>query len=103
MTDFHESKTVSVRKQHVCECCGCFIEPGERAVRQAGVWEGDFYHRVMHPVCWEIWWQDASDDGELNNWRDSLYYWLCRNLGDDEGTECFQASVHFARESRRAA
>ncbi len=49
MCEFLSHETVTARKQHSCSWCGQKIEPSDRYVRQAVVFEGDMCMNKFHP------------------------------------------------------
>lgn len=51
MTFASESAVRSVRKRHVCDGCGKFIDIGQPATRWAGLTDGDFGTAIYHPDC----------------------------------------------------
>lgn len=66
---FHSDHLVlSVQKPKRCDYCGQWCKAGNPAVRQTGVWEGDFYSVLMHSECWRAW-----------------RYWWRLNPGEEEG------------------
>lgn len=44
----------TARKEHVCEFCGCKIQPGQRYVRQTNVYDRIVYDFVTHRECEEV-------------------------------------------------
>ncbi len=81
---FHNKRVVG-RKTHQCDACGHTIEPGWFSIVEAGVYQGEFFHRRTHPICHEIWFQSHQDE-ELGDFWDCLDNWLSSNLdyGDFE-------------------
>ena len=52
MGDFSvESYVKSTRKERRCGSCRYSIPIGSPALRISGVWEGEFYSQVIHPIC----------------------------------------------------
>lgn len=95
MNWFADDKTVNVRKRQVCEACGSAIDPGETALYQRGRYEGDFFARYVHPICWEIWTSDVSSlDPELGDYWDALFWWLEGHLGHEEAELCCRAAPY---------
>lgn len=93
MSDFHDSTLHrKCRKNHRCEACDGPITKGEPLVRQRGQFEGSFYHRVLHPICADIWAEGVDDDGYLPDFWDALCAWLEKQgLSEEEVGACFQA------------
>lgn len=52
--DFSTTDTMKARKPHRCYECGDAIQPGDRYVRVAGKWEGDFatFTRCLTCSAW---------------------------------------------------
>jgi hypothetical protein len=51
---FHSKKVVTARTPKRCQETGLPIRPGDKYVRMAGVWEGDFYSCTMLPEVAEV-------------------------------------------------
>lgn len=54
MSEFNEVRKPIARKRHVCDVCFRSIPAGQRYVRNAGKWDGEFYSVAMHDACAEI-------------------------------------------------
>lgn len=57
MSDFHSHTKLIGRKEHQCEGCGCAIHKGEKHLKVAQVFDGDFHAYRLHLDC-----QQAVDD-----------------------------------------
>lgn len=49
-----EEKPVTARAWHLCDGCGCLIEPGQPYLRHANLFEGEFSREAMCFACWFI-------------------------------------------------
>lgn len=52
---FHSDTKTKARKHHTCGMCGRTIPKGTTYLRQAGVYDGDFYSNKAHEDCAEMW------------------------------------------------
>jgi len=59
-----EREVKATRKPHRCEWCPEKIEVGQRAIKRAYIWEGEFHHGYLHPECWDaLCRSDFTEDG----------------------------------------
>lgn len=63
MTTFHCATKVRARKPHRCYCCRGPIPKGDKYVREAGVYEGDFYSLKMHEGCSDLATRVSDEEG----------------------------------------
>jgi len=66
MLEFLDTRKVTARKEHECECCGKTIVKGEIYERETGKFDGEFFTRAWCVDC------------------DRIITWWCANCADDE-------------------
>ena len=90
MLDFHNQRTLTARKSHICSLCGQEISVGEKYERWTGKWCGDFYNQYFHLFCANLVEEYTISFGEewsfdwIHNW---LYDECCRNCSRKEDCE----------------
>ena len=83
----------TARKEHICQFCGCKIQPGQKYERQTNVFEGQIYDFVNHEECSDVahelsMYDDCDDcglDGET--FREELDEYVHANHYDDEADD----------------
>lgn len=91
MPDFHNQRTSTARKSHICSLCGQEISKGEHYARWAGKWCGDFYNQYFHLSCCDLVQEYAISFGEEEWSADWIHDWLydecCRSCSSKEDCE----------------
>ena len=83
----------TARKEHICEFCGCKIQPGQKYERQTNVYDGivdDFItHEECAKVAHELRMYDDCDDCGLDGetFREELNEYVHANHYDDEADD----------------
>lgn len=102
MGNFHTATVRTARKAHRCFHCGGEIAKGEKYVRNAGVFYGDFYNSASHEVCDQF--ATETYDGEGISEGDLVEIAHCyAELGDSESKRDFVARAYEAWKGERAA
>lgn len=51
MSDFHNQRTSTARKSHICILCGQEIPVGEKYKRSTGKWSSDWIYDWLYDEC----------------------------------------------------
>ena len=51
--EFYIYKEHKARKEHECEMCGQIIKVGEEYSEEIGKYEGEFFSRKLHIICYD--------------------------------------------------
>lgn len=82
----------TARKEHICQHCGCKIQPGQRYYRQTNIYEGRIYDFITHEECSEVaseldmyYYCDDGLDGDT--FREEISQYVYDNHYDDEADD----------------
>jgi len=85
-----ETRVARARKPHRCDYCGMTIPKGAAAVKEAGVWDGDFYSAIGHEDCVAFWNEAYTTYAD----RDGMMAWdLLEAIGGEESDDFFLAEI----------
>ena len=88
MSNFHDQRTSTARKSHICSLCGQEIPVGEKYERWTGKWCGDFYNQHFHLSYCDILQEYAISSGEEEWSADCMHDWLydecCRSCRKED-------------------
>lgn len=83
------------KKEHICEFCGCKIQPGQRYVRQTNVYDRIVYDFVTHRECEEVahelrMYDDCDDEGlDGDSFRENLNAYVYANHYDEHTDDVY--------------
>ena len=76
MMEFYKQRVYKAKQSHTCEMCGRAIEAGEEYSKEVGKFYGDFFERVMHLNCFEMFTIILDEMGEYEfSWDDFPDWW----------------------------
>ncbi|MDC2233531.1 hypothetical protein [Bacteroides thetaiotaomicron] len=85
----------TAQKEHICEFCGCKIQPGQKYVRQTNVYDGIVYDFVTHRECKEVahelrMYDDCDDEGlDGESFRENLNAYVYANHYDEHTDDVY--------------
>lgn len=91
MSDFHNVKTYTAKKPHLCELCGQQINIGEKYINWVGKWCRDFYNDYFHLLCCDFVEEYVIEYNEEEWSTDQIHDWLydecCRKCTEVDDCE----------------
>jgi hypothetical protein len=85
----------TARKEHICDFCGCKIQPGQKYVRQTTIYDGTIYDFAIHQECNEVAYElnmydDCDDEGlDGESFRENLKEYVYANHYDEHTDDVY--------------
>lgn len=83
------------KKEHICELCGCKIQPGQMYILQTNIYDGSIYDFITHQECREVAYRlkmyDDCDDSGLHgeSFREELDSYVYANHYDEHTDDVY--------------
>lgn len=83
----------TAQKEHICDFCGCKIQPGGKYVRQTNIYDGLVYDFITHQECKDVahelrMYDDCDDNGlDGESFREYLNEYVYANHYDNEADD----------------